>query len=106
MNAVTVTLPDGTQREVPRGTSVREFAASALPQSIVRKALAAVVDGRLVDLSYPISSSGSLELVLPEGPEALTLYRHSTAHLLAAIQYLVGDLPVDETPSAKARRTN
>ena len=53
MSSITITLPDGSQRSVPAGTSVREFAAAALPQSVVKKALAAVVDGRMVDLTLP-----------------------------------------------------
>jgi threonyl-tRNA synthetase len=81
---ITITLPDGSQRSVPAGTTVREFAQSALPQSVVKKALAATVDGRMVDLSFPIERDGALKLVTPEGAEALALYRHSTAHLLAA----------------------
>jgi threonyl-tRNA synthetase len=81
---VTITLPDGSQRAIARGTRVREFAAAALPQSVVRKALAALVDGRMVDLTYPLDRDASLRLVTPDGPAALALYRHSTAHLLAA----------------------
>ncbi|MEO8483147.1 MAG: threonine--tRNA ligase [Acidobacteriota bacterium] len=84
MSAITITLPDGSTRDVPYGTSVREFAGSALPLSIAKKALAATLDGRMVDLSTPIEKSASLKLVTPDGPEALALYRHSTAHLLAA----------------------
>jgi threonyl-tRNA synthetase len=84
MSSVTVTLPDGSHRSVPRGTSVRTFAAEALPQRLARKALAAFVDDRMVDLSYPLEQDASLRLVTPDGPDALTLYRHSTAHLLAA----------------------
>jgi threonyl-tRNA synthetase len=81
---VTVTLPDGSQRSAPRGTTVRDFAASALPASVVKKALAASVDGRLVDLSFPLEQDAALKLMLPDGADALALYRHSTAHLLAA----------------------
>jgi threonyl-tRNA synthetase len=84
VSAITITLPDGSTRDVPSGTSVRDFAAAALPLSIVKKALAATLDGRMVDLSAPIEKSASLKLVTPDGPEALHLYRHSAAHLLAA----------------------
>jgi threonyl-tRNA synthetase len=84
VSQITITLPDGSTRDVPRGTTVKEFAASALPQSVVRKALAAVIDGRMVDLTAPVETSSTLRLVTPEGAEALALYRHSTAHLLAA----------------------
>ncbi len=84
MSSVTVTLPDGSTRVVPHGTSIRAFAADALPSGVVRKALAAVVDDRLVDLSTPIDDDASLRLVTPDAPNALPLLRHSTAHLLAA----------------------
>jgi threonyl-tRNA synthetase len=69
---------------VPRGTPVREFAASALPQSVVKKALAAYVGDRMVDLSHLLDQDATLRLITPDGPDALALYRHSTAHLLAA----------------------
>src|SRR5262245_5905665 len=84
MSQVTITLPDGSSRQVPRGTTVKDFAASALPLSIVKKALAATVDGRMVDLTYSLDQDAALKLVLPEGKDALALVRHSTAHLLAA----------------------
>jgi threonyl-tRNA synthetase len=81
---ITVTLPDGSQQSAAPGTTVREFAAASLPASIVRKALAAVVDGRMVDLSAALDHDAALRLVVADGAEALALYRHSTAHLLAA----------------------
>ena len=63
---------------------MRDFAASALPSSIVKKAVAAVVDGRLVDLTFPLHRDATLRLVMPGDADALPLLRHSTAHLLAA----------------------
>lgn len=84
MPDVHITLPDGSTRNVPQGTLVVDFAKSVLPQSVVKKALAAAIDGRLVDLTAPLNADASLRLVTPDGPEALALYRHSTAHLLAA----------------------
>jgi threonyl-tRNA synthetase len=84
MSSITVTLPDGSQKSVPRGTPVREFASSALPQSVVKKALAAEVNGQMVDLNFPLDRDASLKVITPDGPAALQLYRHSTAHLLAA----------------------
>src|SRR5512146_2001863 len=84
MDQINITLPDGSQRRVSPGTSVAEFAAQALPQGVVRKALAAIVDNRMVDLSAPLEHDVALRIVTPDSPEALPLYRHSTAHLLAA----------------------
>jgi threonyl-tRNA synthetase len=63
---------------------VRDFAASALPPNIAKKALAAIVDGRMVDLTFPLEADASVRLVMPGDAEALPLLRHSTAHLLAA----------------------
>src|SRR6187399_1903531 len=83
MSQITVTLPDGSQRSVPKGTPVREFASGVLPQSVMKKAVAATVDGQLVDLTFPLDADGALRIVTPDAPEALPLLRHSTAHLLA-----------------------
>ena len=81
--SVTITLPDGSSRSVPAGTPVRDVAAGISPR-LAKASLAAVVDGRLVDLTYPLNRDASVRLVTADSPEALALYRHSTAHLLAA----------------------
>src|SRR6476660_4378655 len=83
MTQLTVTLPDGSTRVVPAGTSVRDVAAEISPR-LAQAALAGVVDGKLVDLSYPLSRDAAVKIVTDKSPEALPLYRHSTAHLLAA----------------------
>src|SRR3989475_339392 len=83
MNQISVTLPDGSSRSVPAGTPVRDVAEGISP-NLARAALAAVVDGRLVDLSYPLQKDGAVRIVTDKSPEGLPLYRHSTAHLLAA----------------------
>jgi threonyl-tRNA synthetase len=84
MEEITITLPDGTARAVARGTAVRSFAADALPRGVVKRALAAIVNDRWVDLSFPLEENATVTLVTPAGDEALRLYRHSTSHLLAA----------------------
>jgi threonyl-tRNA synthetase len=81
--SVNITLPDGSSRSVPAGTSVRDVAAGISPR-LAKAALAGVVDGRLVDLTYPLDADASVRIVTTDSPEALPLYRHSTAHLLAA----------------------
>jgi len=55
-----------------------------LPPRVAKSALAAMVDDRMVDLSTPLDRDVSLRLVTPDSPEALELYRHSAAHLMAA----------------------
>lgn len=84
MSTVTITLPDGSERAVAAGTPVSAFAQEALPGGVVRKALAAYVDDSLVDLSFPLTANARLRIVTPDGADALYVYRHSTAHLLAA----------------------
>jgi threonyl-tRNA synthetase len=83
MSQVTITLPDGSSRAVRAGTPVRDIAAGISPR-LADAALAAVVNDRLVDLSYPLDQDASVRIVTDKSPEALHLYRHSTAHLLAA----------------------
>src|SRR5882672_9899527 len=83
MSQVNVTLPDGSSRRVPAGTLVRDIAEGISPR-LAQAALAGIVDGRLVDLSYALDRDASVRIVTDRSPEALALYRHSTAHLLAA----------------------
>ena len=83
MDQVTVTLPDGSTRQLPAGTPVREVAEGISPR-LAQAALAAVVGDRLVDLTHPLEEDASVRILTKDGPEALRLYRHSTAHLLAA----------------------
>jgi threonyl-tRNA synthetase len=83
MSDVSITLPDGSSRAVPSGTSVHDVAAAISPR-LAKAAVAGVVDDRLVDLSFPLEQDATVRVVTPDSPEALGLYRHSTAHLLAA----------------------
>jgi threonyl-tRNA synthetase len=83
MSQVTVTLPDGSQQHVAAGAPVRDIAAAISPR-LAAAALAASVNNTLVDLTYPLSSDATVKVITDRSPEALHLYRHSTAHLLAA----------------------
>jgi threonyl-tRNA synthetase len=83
MSEITVTLPDGSSRLVPAGSTPADVAGLISP-GLAKAALAAFVDGRFVDLTYPITGDTTLRLVTDRSPEALALYRHSTAHLMAA----------------------
>jgi threonyl-tRNA synthetase len=68
---------------MPAGTRVRDVAEGISPR-LALAALAGIVDGQLVDLAYPLDRDASVKIVTDKSPEALPLYRHSTAHLLAA----------------------
>ena len=83
MSQVTVTLPDGSTRAVSAGTPVRDVAEGISPR-LAKAALAGLVGGKLVDLSFPLEKDAAVRIVTQDSPEALQLYRHSTAHLLAA----------------------
>ena len=83
MSQVTITLPDGSSRSVSSGTPVRDVAAEISP-GLAKAAYAAIVNGKLVDLSYPVEQDSAVRIVTDKNPEALTLLRHSTAHLMAA----------------------
>ena len=83
MNEISVTLPDGDSRRVSAGSTPVDVAAQISP-GLAKAALAAVVDDRLVDLTFPLERDARLRIVTSKSPEALELYRHSTAHLMAA----------------------
>src|SRR5512136_2299246 len=83
MSQVTVVLPDGSRRDVRRGTTAGELASSISPD-LAASALASSVDGNLVDLSHVLEHDASVRIITPDSPEALEIYRHSTAHLMAA----------------------
>src|SRR5678815_5595013 len=83
MSQVIVTLPDGSSRSVSSGTPVRDVAAEISP-GLAKAAYAAVVNGKLVDLSFPIQQDSAIRIVTDKSAEALPLLRHSTAHLMAA----------------------
>src|SRR5580700_7306288 len=83
MDTIQVTLPDGSKQEVPRGTTPAEIARK-ISQGLAREALVARVDGELIDLSRPLDENASLKILTAKDPEALQVFRHSAAHLLAA----------------------
>jgi threonyl-tRNA synthetase len=85
---ITLTFPDGAKRQAASGVSAAEVAAS-ISRSLEKKAVAAVVNGILTDLTDPISGDATLKIVTREDPEALELIRHDAAHVLAeAVQEL------------------
>ncbi|MBY0496572.1 MAG: threonine--tRNA ligase [Cyanobacteria bacterium] len=80
---ITVTLPDGSTKQVENGAPVRAVAEAISPR-LADAAIVADVDGKLVDLTYPLTHDARVRIVTNKNPEALEVYRHSTAHLLAA----------------------
>jgi threonyl-tRNA synthetase len=83
MPHITITLPDGSTKSVPSATTVGDIAGSISPR-LAQAAYAGMVNGHPVDLSYPLHEDAKVRILTSKDPEALTVYRHSTAHLLAA----------------------
>src|ERR1044071_409271 len=83
MSSIVVTLPDGSSMPVESGTRPLDIARSISPR-LADAAIVAKVNGELYDLTRPIEQSASLQILTNKDPEALEVYRHSTAHLLAA----------------------
>jgi threonyl-tRNA synthetase len=79
---VTVSLPDGSTRDYPAGVTPAEVAAS-IGRRLADAAVAARVDGTLVDLDRPLGGDAELAVVTAESPEGLEILRHSTSHVLA-----------------------
>ncbi len=85
---ITLTFPDGAKREVEAGQSAGQVAAS-IAKSLEKKAVAAILNGVLVDLADPILADATLQIVTRDDERALELIRHDAAHVLAeAVQEL------------------
>src|ERR1700741_4382026 len=83
-----IRLPDGSQKSFPGPVTAAEV-ASSIGAGLARAALAAKVNGNLVDLSTRIESDVDLAIVTPKSPAGLDILRHSTSHLMAqAVQQL------------------
>ena len=83
MSDLTITLPDGSRHTVPPGTRPIDVANSISPR-LASDAIVARVNGELFDLTRPFEADAQLQILTTKNPEALQVYRHSTAHLLAA----------------------
>ncbi len=72
---VTVTFPNGEKKSIPRGMKIQKLAS--------REAVAAQVNGTLVDLSHSMEEDASISYVSIESKKGLEILRHSTAHVMA-----------------------
>lgn len=79
---IDLVFPDGAKKSFEAGVTGRDVAAS-ISNSLAKRALAAKIDGELVDLNAPINEGGAIEIVDPKHEDALGILRHSTAHLMA-----------------------
>lgn len=79
---INVTLPDGTAKSVPRGTNAYDVAKAISPR-LADAALAAKVNGQVVDLARPLEEDAEVRILTEKDPESLEVFRHSSAHVLA-----------------------
>src|SRR5947209_20133801 len=86
-----ITLPDGSRREIPDGSTAYQLAES-IGKRLAQAAVAARVDGNVVDLATPLVGDHAVAILTDRDADALTVLRHSTAHVMAeAIQRLWPD---------------
>jgi threonyl-tRNA synthetase len=83
MSSIQITLPDGSQKPVEAGSRPIDIARAISPR-LADAAVVAKVNGELSDLTRPIETDATVEILTTKDPAALQVYRHSTAHLLAA----------------------
>src|ERR1700740_3330464 len=83
METIRITLPDGATRDVPKGTTAADIAKQISPR-LAKEALVARTNGDLIDLARPLDHDTKLAILTAKDPDAVQVFRHSAAHLLAA----------------------
>ena len=81
-STISITLPDGSAKELPEGATAADLAAAIGPR-LAKAAVIAVVDGTERDLTWPLTDGAAVQIVTPESDRGLYTIRHSTAHVLA-----------------------
>src|SRR4029079_12648048 len=85
---ITLTFPDGAQRQYAPGITGREI-VEGIAKSLAKRTVAMALDGTVADLADPITQDARIEFLNREDPRALELIRHDCAHVLAeAVQDL------------------
>jgi len=82
MSNITVSLPDGSARELPADATPLDLAAS-IGSGLRKAAVAAVVDGEETDLTVPLSDGAEVAIITSNTDEGRHVLRHSTAHVMA-----------------------
>ncbi len=77
-----VILSDGSRRKMEKGARVSDL-ATQISQGLARQAVAALIDGQVMDLSTPLKDGNEVRILTKRDEEALEVLRHSAAHLMA-----------------------
>jgi len=97
--AIHIEVPDGSVREFPFNTTPLEI-VEQIDRNLAKNAVAVRFSGRLIDLTDPLSSDGKLEIVEPDSPDGISIYWHSTSHLMAqAVKRIWRDAKIAIGPS-------
>jgi threonyl-tRNA synthetase len=87
--SVTVTLPDGSQKQTAAGTTIGDFVKDSIGPGLAKAAVLAKANGSMVDLTHKLTRDTQLEIYTSKSPEALDTIRHDAAHIVAdAVQRL------------------
>ena len=99
MSQVTLTFPDGNQKNFDKGITSQEVASSIAP-SLLKKAISSTVNGQHFDLSWPIMENANIAInTIKDTKAALELVRHDLAHIMArAVQEIWPDVKVTIGP--------
>src|SRR5439155_15967886 len=81
-DAISITLPDGSTRDLPSGATASDLATS-IGRGLAKAAVAADVDGREVDLATPLTDGARVAIITADSDRGRYVLRHSTAHVLA-----------------------
>ncbi|MFE8599022.1 threonine--tRNA ligase [Archangium violaceum] len=99
---ITVTLPDGSQKQAPRGTTIADFVRDSIGAGLAKAALFARVNGQDMDLARPLTEDVKLQIFTSKSPEGLELIRHDAAHVVAsAVQRLFPGTQVTIGPATE-----
>jgi threonyl-tRNA synthetase len=99
---ITVTLPDGSQKQAPRGVTIADFVRESIGVGLAKAALFARVNGEDMDLARPLNEDAKLQIFTSKSPEALELIRHDAAHVVAsAVQRLFPGTQVTIGPATE-----
>src|SRR5690242_5795117 len=80
-----ITLPDGSSKQVPRGTTVGDFVKTQIGAGLAKAALYAKLDDEELDIARPLERSGKLKIFTNKSKEGLDLIRHDAAHVVASV---------------------
>ena len=102
MGNIKIALPDGTEKVLAEGATVRDLAAS-IGAGLAKAAIAGKIDGVAVDLAAPLYDGAKVEIITDKSPEALEIVRHSTSHLMAqAVKQLFPQAKVAIGPAVES----